>query len=328
MPSGRRPNAQYLPNQGTKGSYPINFNGLYGSLNDDVSRAFFQHYMYEFSLIAQAMVEWENLPDRIPPRFINWLLFTQGFGAFTQYMGKYVFMQATKYGPLDMYYQPTNYTLHAPNGISIQKPAEELEICRNNPYGLPLVQFLAPYAQRMAEIDAAILVNLNANKTPILIQVKDIDQKATLMNAYAKHETNCPVIFELDNMGIADDLRCINTGAPWLCPDLNELKRQIRNEALTFMGVLSEGFEKKERILSQEIENGQESAYLMRLSHLNSLKDFTDRTNEHYNLNIAAHFSKAINIDNILGYSLEGMVEGDDGISYENNGLGGDTQPK
>lgn len=326
----KNPNANFLPGQGNKGTYPLNFPGLYGSLNDDIAQTFYQQYMYEFATMAQTMIVWENLPDDIPSRFINWCMVFQGHGNLTDYMGKLCFMQSNLNGKLNMYYDPVEYTLYAPNRISIRRQAEDAPICRNNAYGLPTISYLSIYAAQMAELDAAMLVNLNANKTPIIVRVRDKNQKSSLLNAYAKHETNCPVIFELDDMGLSDDFGVINTNAPWLLPDMSEAKRKIRSEALTFLGILSEGYEKKERVIQSEIAGGQQSAYIMRLSIINSLKDFTERANKRFGTNISVHFAKAEEItDGIIAYGNEEIIEGEKyGVSHENHGLGGNPQSK
>ena len=70
----------------------------------------------------------------------------------------------------------------------------------------------------------------------------------TLKNLYMKYDGNQPFIFGDRNDLNPNSIQALVTGAPYVADKLYELKQNIWNEVLTFLGVPNVQMNKKERL--------------------------------------------------------------------------------
>lgn len=320
MPSGRRPNANYLPGQGGPYSLPINSTPPYANLENPIEREFFLHYYYMLFSYATHMFKWNDLPDGIPSKFIEYTLATQGYGAFANWMGKLVFARCTLSGPLNMYWEPEEFNMYATNGLNFRTSSKEAVIAYNNNLRTPTAPYLANYAARMAQAEAFIYVNINANKTPVIISVRNENQRLTLMNAYAKFEGNTPVIFVLDDMGLEEDVKSIDTGAEWKVNDAMKYRQQIWDDAMLFLGIQNVYNDKKERLVVAEATGANQQIMLARAAMLEARQTACEQVNDMFGTNISVEFT-------LQDEMAQVVQEGGENIDYNAvNGPGGNNE--
>lgn len=99
---------------------------------------------------------------------------------------------------------------------------------------VPTANTIELFAYRLYECERTCDVNIKAMKTPILLLVDD-KQRLTLKNLYTQYDGNEPMIFGDKNGLTQEELRAINTQAPFVADKIMIYKRQIWNEALTFL---------------------------------------------------------------------------------------------
>lgn len=85
--------------------------------------------------------------------------------------------------------------------------------------------------------------------------------------------TEINLLFSAINHSNIDGLDSIDTTSPYVAGDLQILKRQIWNEALTYLGIENSNTEKKERLVTDEINSNLGGVEAQRYTRLNS----TDR---------------------------------------------------
>ena len=100
-------------------------------------------------------------------------------------------------------------------------------------------------------------VNLKAQKTPVLILTSD-EQRLTMENLYNQYDGNKPMIFGDGNVLNMGSIKAIDTKAPYVIDKISEYKKEIWNEFLTFIGVNNVAQEKKERLVSDEVNQNTE----------------------------------------------------------------------
>ena len=140
------------------------------------------------------------------------------------------------------------------------------------------------FSKRLYNLDRAIDVNANAQKTPVLIQC-DESQRLTMKNLYKQYEGNEPFIFGSKGLD-ANGLKVLQTGAPYVADKLYELKTQIWNEALTYLGISNINVVKKERMITDEVTRNQGGTVASRYSRLESRRQACKQINEMFGLNI------------------------------------------
>ena len=156
-------------------------------------------------------------------------------------------------------------------------------------------------------VDRIIDVNCNAQRTPVLISC-DETQRLTLLNLYKNYEGNEPVIYGEKSIN-PDVIKAIATGAPFVSDKLYTLKTQIWNEALTYLGISNVNFQKKERMVSDEVMRSMGGVIANRYSRLNARRQACEEINRMFGLDMDVKYR-----DDFREADDEFMLEGDTGI--------------
>lgn len=283
-------------------------NQFYDALFDTVRYNTF--YRDRLTDIALSCVKWNNLPEEIDKRFLEWCLFYDGMAIFfkDEVIDKFVCIQVMPSGNFNMYRVPTDRTAYAVNGYQNSELNESNSvIIYNNLIRKPSASDIEIYAQKLTNIDLTINVNVNAQKTPVAI-VCDETQKLTFENLYQQYAGNMPFVFGDKSLNL-DNIKVLNTKADYKAEDLNKLKMDTWNEALTYLGVSNVQYQKKERINSEEINRSMGGAFASRRSRLKARQNAVDEINRLFGLNISVEFEDEVDKEQNLSYNNE---EGDD----------------
>lgn len=253
------------------------------------NNASYIQYFNRLMELSISMFEWKNLPKSVDERFLENVLFNDGMAVFFKddVLG-YLALRTTIGGRLNVYQIPTERRAYASNGYNQELNEEDSVIIFNNMIHTNAVVDVETFAKRLYNIDRAIDVNANAQKTPILITC-DEAQRLTLKNVYMQYDGNEPVIFGDKNLN-PNSLKVLTTGAPYVADKLYQLKTQIWNEALTYLGISNLNIQKKERLVSDEVTRNQGGVIASRWSRLNSRRQACDKINEMFGLDISVDF--------------------------------------
>lgn len=247
-----------------------------------------QGYMQYFDRLTElsiSMFEWKNLPDTIDERFLELTLFGDGMVVFfkDEVLG-YLALRTMIGGRLDVYQIPTERTAYASNGYNKMLDNENSVIIFNNMIHKPSSMIVETYARRLYELDRSIDVNAKAQKTPVFIQC-DEAQRLTMKNMYMKYEGNEPFIFGDKSLN-PNALKVLKTDAPYVADKLYQLKTQIWNEALTYLGISNLNIQKKERLVADEVVRNQGGTIASRYSRLESRRKACEQINKMFGLDI------------------------------------------
>lgn len=254
----------------------------------NASVGFLKYYNHLMQL-AMTMFEWKNLPETVDERFLELGLFEKGQMLFfkDEVIG-YLALNCTIGGQLDIYRNPIVRRAYANNGYYAWRDKENSVIIYNNYLRQNSILGIRQYAQRLADIEAAIDVNCKAQKTPIMI-VCDENQRLSLLNLYKQYEGNYPFIFGERGLS-AKDINAIVTGAPFVADKLYQIKMQIWNEALTSLGISNISYQKKERLVSDEVVRNMGGTIASRYSRLEMRRQAAERINKMFGLDIEVDF--------------------------------------
>lgn len=282
---------------------------FYNSLFDALSYQGF--YRDRLTDIALSCVNWKNLPEELDPRFLEWCLFYDGMAIFFKddVTNKFVCIQVMPSGQFNMYRVPKERTAYAVNGYQNSDLNENNSvIIYNNLLRKPSVQDIEIYAKKLSNIDLTLNVNVNAQKTPIAI-ICDETQKLTFQQLYQNYAGNMPFIFGDKGLNL-DNIKSINTHADYKGEELNKLKTDTWNEALTYLGVSNVQYQKKERINTEEINRSMGGAFASRRSRIKARKNAVEEINKMFNLSIEVDFEDEVDkIDNNGYNDYEGVKE-------------------
>lgn len=264
-------------------------------------------YLFRLTELSLAMFEWKNLPDSVDERFLELMLFNDGKVVFfeDEAMG-YLCLQCTINGKLNVYRIPTKRRAFAINGYQKQLDENNSVIIWNNYLHTNSVVDIKQYAKRLHELDRIIDVNCNAQKTPVIVQGSQ-EQRLTLINLYKEYEGNSPVIFGDKNLDL-NSLKVLRTDAPYISDKIYQLKTQIWNEALTYLGISNMNITKKERLITDEVTRNMGGTIASRYSRLQARRMACNEINRMFGLNIECNYREDFQaIDfNVVNMEAEG----------------------
>lgn len=243
--------------------------------------------------LSVSMFKWKNLPDSIDPRYLELALYADGHVVFFKddVLGELALRCAVG-GGFDVYNVPLVRNVITSNGYHRKVTAADSVLIYNNYLRTPSQLTVQEFATRLYRLDRTIDVNVNAQKTPIMI-VCDDKQRLTMENVYMSYEGNVPVIFANSNLN-PDSIKVFQTGAPFVADKIYQLKSQIWNEALTYLGISNLNVQKRERLISDEVQRYQGGTMACRMSRLKARQQAADKINAMFNLNISVEYDEAV----------------------------------
>lgn len=254
------------------------------------------HYYNRLTELAISMFEWINLPETVDPRFLELTLFADGMSVFFKddIIG-FLSLKTMIGGKLNVYNIPTERTAYAASGYNRQLNEEDSVIIFNNMLHTNSVMEIERFAKRLYDLDQTIDVNARAQKTPILI-LCDETQRLTMKNVYMQYDGNSPFIFGDKNLN-PNSLRVLQTGAPYVADRLYSLKTEIWNEALTYLGISNVNNNKKERMITNEVDKNQGGVIASRFSRLESRRMACEQINRMFGLDIWCDYREDFQMD-------------------------------
>ena len=269
---------------------------------------YLQYYMH-LAELAMSMFEWKNLPDTVDARFLELTLFEDGQIVFfkDEELG-FLCLQCAVNGGFNVYRITTNRRAYAVNGYQKNLTENDSVIIYNNFLRTNSMLDVRNFAERLYNIDRAIDVNINAQKTPILIKC-DEQQRLTMLNTYQQYDGNQPVIFG-DKALNTNAFQVLNTGAPLVADKLYTLKTQLWNECLTYLGISNINVQKKERLITDEVTRNQGGTIASRYARLEARRQACDQINRMFGLNVICDYREdyrdiTLDIENGIGADTE-----------------------
>ena len=238
------------------------FDSLYNN------QATYADYMNRLKKVATSIFEWVNLPESMNQRYLEECLFYYGMAALLK-DEEYGFIntRCASNGVINIYGLPTSLNCFSFDFSRIKKlytgvnlNSDEDETCilvMNNWDRIPTVATIQLFAYRLYEAETTAMTNIKAQKTPVLITV-DETQRLMMENMYSQYEGNRPVIFG-DKKQLQDGvIKAIKTDAPFIADKVMDYKKEIWNEALTYLGINNIMINKKERLITDEANSNNE----------------------------------------------------------------------
>lgn len=262
-----------------------------------------QYYLSRLSELAMSMFKWENLPDSIDERFLEYTLFYEGVTVFlhdddlvvNNSDEGYLALQVALGGNLDVYRVPDYRKAYATNGYQNQLDAKNSVLIWNNMLRMPEYGRMLFYAKKLYEIDRAIDVNVKAQKTPVAI-LCDEKERLTMKNIYMQYDGNQPFIFGTKDLDLKQ-LTVLKTDAPFVADKLQVLKDNIWSEAMMCLGIPNSSGEKKERLVANEAVLSQGGTLASRSSRLSMRKKACDEINRMFDLNIDVKYNPELDVN-------------------------------
>ena len=244
----------------------------------------YNDYYDRLTLLATSLFTWDGLDEVAgfgASRFLEGSLFKNGRACFLQdpELG-FLALNANPSDKLNTYNLPEQVEAWS---IAYHKrwKFDDIVYIMNNELELPTFRSISLFAYRLYETERTIDTNLIAQKTPVLIE-GDTKTILTLKNVYMQYSGNTPFIFGNKQFDISNKLNVLKTDAPYLVDKLELHKHELWNEALTYLGINNANVDKKERLITSEIESNDDLIKYYLNCFYKTRKKACDMINEKY----------------------------------------------
>ena len=263
--------------------------------------------------IALSMFEWHNLPDSVDERFLEMCLFGDGKALFFKDdVTGYLALQFYGTAPLDVYRIPTRRYAYSANGYHADFDDTNSVIIWNNVTHTNSFLDVDIASRRLYDIQRTIDTNIKAQKTPILVTAKNETEKMSLKNAYMQYDGNAPFIFTYKDFD-PNNMKSLNTQAPYVADVLFNAKKEIWNEALSALGVPVTDRVKRERLLAAEIAGDKAASVAQQFVRLNPRKKACEQINKMFGLDVQVTYRRLDDMA-LLDYEL-GVENADENMA-------------
>lgn len=272
---------------------------------------YYEHYSQYLQLLAFQLFEWKGLPESVDPSYLERVLTTNGFiGFYKDSKLGYIVCRGAIGGRFDNYELPTTFRATTPNYNKEFKLYNYRDIkennmgvlIRNNDIGASTLPSLDMFAEEITEIKHIIRVNQNAQKTPVVFLSSD-KNLLTMKTVAEKFEGNEPFMF-IDEKLDVNMIKAFPNVAPFIVDKMNTQKNAVWNECMTYLGIKNANLEKKERMVTSEVDSNDEQINSSGNVFLKARQEACKKINELYGLNISVDYRESIDttlIDNDLG---------------------------
>ena len=276
-------------------------------------------YIDRLKMLSVSLFTWKGLDDIAgtgASRFLELSLYEDGKGVFVKddELG-YMALKVNPSDKLNVYMLPVKVMCWS-IGYNKQYAFDDVVYIMNNELQKPTREFMELFAYRLYETERTIDINLQAQKTPILIE-GDTKTILTLKNVYMQYSGNTPFIFGNKQFDISNKLNVLKTDAPYIIDKLDVHKHQIFNDALTVLGIDNANTDKKERLITNEVESNEELIKYYLNCYYKTRKKACDDINKKFGLNIDIELNKDVidllNIteNDIINYEDRGVNDGE-----------------
>ena len=244
-----------------------------------LNNATYQQYYNRLTELSTVMFEWKNLPNTVDQRFLELTLFAKGMAVFfkDEELG-YLALPVAINGTWNVYNIPKGRRAYATNGYQNNLDEKNSVIIFNNYTHTNSMLDVEMFSRRLYNMDRAIDININAQKTPVLIQCTE-QQRLTMLNLYKQYDGNEPFIFGDSSLDVKG-FQVLKTDAPFVADKIRQEKTQTWNEALTYLGISNTNVTKKERLISDEVIRSQGGTIASRYSRLEMRRQACEAINK------------------------------------------------
>lgn len=279
--------------------------------------------------IAISRFEWLNLPDTCNEKFIEQVLFFNGFmvGYKDSALNSFLIMPCTNNSVLDIFGYPAKVNAYGYNGYMAQNltpytitlgqemTKADAALLYANYSRCPDLPAVLYFARKLTKIDRTIDVNINVQKTPYIISCGE-NQRLTVANMFKQVDSFEPAIITTKFYGLNGEkpINVMDLKPPFVADKMQTLKRQVYQEALTYLGIEANTSEKAERQVTEELTANMGETESMRQSPLASRKQFCKEFNKIYGTNIDVKFRSDLQLSQIMenGGLTDGELYDDD----------------
>lgn len=261
---------------------------------------YYSRYLFQRAI---SVFDWKNIPEFWDIDYMLYVLYTMGFLAVVDTREFGVIPQYCTLSGYDVFYRPTtaNISNQAFANTITAKIGEDCELMRLTPDYCGILDLVTFYAEMMAAASEAVGVNMMNVKTTPIFKAQSKSEAETLKKMYDSVARGEPCVVVDGNVAkIAEN----GKGFDWFCPptsgmfvtnDILQSMRTIENMFDTAIGIPNSNTQKRERLITDEVNSNNFETKSVSGLWLDTLKQSLDKINSHFGLSIAVDWKEDLN---------------------------------
>lgn len=259
----------------------------------------FIYYTY-LQMLSLNMFKYKGLPESIDVFYLEYILQTRGYVGFYEddRLGL-ICTEITLGGQLNHYGLPTIYHTVSPSPL-LKKTLKNSEcvVMKNSPLYVGIFPYLNFFAKKLALTSRTMDQNLKMQWTPYIItgDKRMLNQFKTFMKKILQ---GVQTIFTSKGFRL-EDVNVLQTNAPFIANELHGMKQAILRECMTLLGIENANMDKKERLVSDEVNANNQQVIASRNIWLSERKKAIELLNKKYGLNASVEFAPYEDFEEIM----------------------------
>lgn len=240
----------------------------------------YENYYKRLKMLAVSVFEWKNLPTGIDSLYLERILYTHGKVVVFQDKDMLeenptnpnslevptLALPFAVGGKMNIYGIHKHRQAYAPNGYRMKLTDKDSIVMYDNILRSSLDDIINSYARRLAVVERIIDVNLNHTRHPYVVSTSE-KQKDMMEELFNDIENNKPYIIADPSFAemMVKGTEVFNLNAPFVVDKLMDYKHTLMNEVLTIIGIGNSSQDKRERLVSGEMDivSTQNDAYAL-----------------------------------------------------------------
>lgn len=250
--------------------------------------------------IGTSMWKWEGLPDYVNPKYPEQTLYEDGMCvAMKPDNQDNIYLLPVKYQSLrlDPYGDPIQWEAYAVQGSRLAKAingkklnADNSVLIWNDPKRRPSFPYVDIIIKKMVNIEATIDTNILVQQLPIMFSSTN-QQILNVKNLYQKIVDREPAIFNnVDYRNGEAPFEVITPNVPFLADVLSDQYSVYDNRILESFGIEHVSVEKKERLLTGEVDVSGTKCAIVRKARKDQRDLACKRFNEVFGMSVSCEY--------------------------------------
>lgn len=244
------------------------------------------YYLSAFVGISQIVFEYENMPPSVNVEYMEKRLLYEGYCFFFKDDVLGCLTLGGSYAGLDVYGWPVRFVARGQDGKYTNDKLDNSNcvMMYDTIERMPIMTKLEFFANRLADIVIASQTNIRKQKYPYLISA-DQDTVLTVENIIRDINANVSEVFAKKGFN-KEDITVWNLSVPLITAELREEFNACFNEALTFIGIPNVQMQKRERMITDEVNRSLGGAEANSFRRYQARLNAVDKINKMFGLDI------------------------------------------
>lgn len=260
----------------------------------------FRMYELKWKNICVNLYKWKGLPKGLTSQKLEEFLYENGKVvcfrnkntkiAGVEVESPLLFLPVTAMHDYNIYDIP-QIVQAGKRGVNVTIKIDDCVIVKNNFLEYPTRPWVEYYCEKMLNVENTKDLNINASKTPFMITADNEKQKLSILNFFNSISCSDPLVIVDENSKLAiTEKKVLQTGVELITDKLQQTFLDYKNELLTHLGIDNVSIDKRERLLTGEVDQNNELIADNILSGLELRKLACEEINEKFGTNISVEF--------------------------------------